>query len=133
MSGSSLPDSSVRKNFWTRIPLSFRILGAVALGIATGALLGQPNPAPWQPVFLNKLGDISKLFIDLLKALATPLIFFAVIDALVRTHIPPRKGFKMICISLSTRRSRSRSACSSPTRCAAATVGKANWMTSKHR
>ena len=100
MSGSSLPDSSVRKNFWTRIPLSFRILGAVALGIGTGALLGQPNPAPWQPVFLNKLGDVSKLFIDLLKALATPLIFFAVIDALVRTHIPPRKGFKMICISL---------------------------------
>ncbi len=87
------------KNFWTGIPLSFRILAAVALGIATGIFMGQYNPAPWQMSFLTTLGDLSKLFIDLLKALATPLIFFAVIDALVRTHIPARKGFKMVCIS----------------------------------
>ncbi|MEI6233575.1 MAG: dicarboxylate/amino acid:cation symporter [Planctomycetota bacterium] len=101
MSGSPMPgSSSAHKNLWTRIPLSFRILGGVALGILTGNLLGGADPASTQSVFLNKLGDISKLFIDLLKALATPLIFFAVIDALVRTHIPPRKGFKLVCISL---------------------------------
>lgn len=100
MSGSMLPEDSAQKNFWTRIPLSYRILSAVALGIATGVMLGGPQAAPSQLIFLSKLGDISKLFIDLLKALATPLIFFAVVDALARTHIPPRKGFKLVCISL---------------------------------
>ena len=40
------------------------------------------------------------MVIDLLKALATPLIFFAVIDALARTFIPARKGIKLICISV---------------------------------
>jgi hypothetical protein len=37
MSGSTLPASSASKNFWTRIPLSIRVLAGVALGILSAA------------------------------------------------------------------------------------------------
>ncbi len=40
------------------------------------------------------------LVIRLLKALATPLILFAVLDAFLRTRIPAKKGVKLIAISL---------------------------------
>jgi Na+/H+-dicarboxylate symporter len=46
------------------------------------------------------LGDIGMLVITLLKALATPLILFAVLDAFLRTRIPAKKGAKLVAISL---------------------------------
>lgn len=99
MSGSPFEGTSpAQKNAWTRIPLSFRILAAVALGILAGKLLGAGGPA-WGPGLLDELRELSGMFIDLLKALATPLIFFAVVDALTRTHIPPKKGAKLVLIS----------------------------------
>src|SRR5437868_248838 len=103
MSGLPHGSASVQKNFWTRIPLSARVLGGVLLGVIVGSALSAPrheygawlkflsNYKPKSALFLEDLGNFSKLFIDLLKALATPLIFFAVIDALVRTHIHPKK------------------------------------------
>ena len=42
---------------------------------------------------------VGMLVIRLLKALATPLIFFAVTDALLKTHIPPKKGLTLVSIS----------------------------------
>jgi DAACS family dicarboxylate/amino acid:cation (Na+ or H+) symporter len=44
------------------------------------------------------LGSIASMYIDLLTALATPLIFFAVAEAFVRTNITGRQGLKMFLI-----------------------------------
>lgn len=84
---------SGEKNFWTRMPLSVRVIGSVILAVLVGSYTGK---AQW----LKDSFDVAKLIIDLLKALATPMIFFAVVDALVRTHISGRKGIKLVCISL---------------------------------
>src|SRR5205823_821784 len=75
-----------------RIPQYVRILIGVALGIIAGLQL----PHEWTSSF-NELG---MLVIRFLKALATPLILFAVLDAFLRTHIPASKGAKLIGISL---------------------------------
>lgn len=94
MSGAAF-GAKTEKNAWTRIPLSIRIVASVALGIGLGLTL-RDDHRDW----LKTMGALSKLFIDLLKALATPLIFFAVIDALVRTRISGKKGVKLVLISL---------------------------------
>jgi Na+/H+-dicarboxylate symporter len=46
-----------------------------------------------------RLGEMGMLIIQLLKALATPLILFAVLDAFVRTHIPAKQGLRLLMIS----------------------------------
>jgi DAACS family dicarboxylate/amino acid:cation (Na+ or H+) symporter len=80
------------------MPLYVRILVGVALGTALGLVFGEG------PIVLglrNKhLGDLGLLVIRLLKALAVPLIFFAILDAFVRTQISARRGAKMILVCL---------------------------------
>jgi DAACS family dicarboxylate/amino acid:cation (Na+ or H+) symporter len=49
----------------------------------------------WNHVDLATLGG---LYIRLLAALATPLIFFAILDAFVRTQITGRQGIRMLVI-----------------------------------
>lgn len=73
-----------------RPPLYVRILIAVGLGVALGILLG-PRAA--------RLGELGLLIIRLLKALAAPLILFAIIDSFLRTHIPARRGLQLLGIS----------------------------------
>ena len=73
------------------IPLYVRIL----IGVALGTLFGMFLPAPSATV-----SEFGRLVLVLLKALATPLILFAVLDAFIRTHIPAVKGLKLIGISL---------------------------------
>lgn len=72
------------------IPLYVRILFGVALGLIAGSALG-PRAAP--------LGELGLLVIRLLKALATPLILFAILDTFLRTHIPARKGALLVALS----------------------------------
>src|SRR5579864_3410968 len=73
------------------LPLYVRILIGVALGSAAGLVL-QERAGPLQ--------DVGMLVIKLLRALATPLILFAVLDAFLRTHIPARKGAFLLGLSL---------------------------------
>lgn len=73
------------------IPLYIQILIGVMLGTAVGMVLHE-RAAP--------LGEIGMLAIRLLKALATPLILFAVLDAFMRTQIPAKKGAKLLSLSL---------------------------------
>ncbi len=73
-----------------RFPLSARIVVAVALGIVAARVLG-PRAAP--------LGDVGMLVIRALKALATPLILFAVLDAFARTEIPGRQAARLLGLS----------------------------------
>jgi Na+/H+-dicarboxylate symporter len=72
-----------------KIPLVARLVAAIALGALVGTLLG-PRAAV--------LGEIGVLVIKLLKALATPLVFFAVVDSFCRAQIPAKKGAILIVI-----------------------------------
>jgi Na+/H+-dicarboxylate symporter len=46
------------------------------------------------------LGEVGVLVIKLLKALATPLVFFAVVDSFCRAQIPARKGAILLVICI---------------------------------
>ena len=79
-----------------RFPLYVRVLIGVALGTLFGLVFGE------RPILFgltNKhLSDIGLLVIRLLRALAVPLIFFAVVDAFVRTAISGRQGLTLLAI-----------------------------------
>jgi DAACS family dicarboxylate/amino acid:cation (Na+ or H+) symporter len=82
----------------SRVPLYARILIGVALGALLGIAFGE-RPIVFH-VTNRHLGELGLLVIRLLKALAVPLIFFAIVDAFVRTHISARAGLRMIAICL---------------------------------
>lgn len=78
------------------LPLYVRVLIGVALGTALGLLFGE---GPIVLGLTNKhLGDLGLLVIRLLRAMAVPLIFFAVVDAFVRTEISGKQGLKLLAI-----------------------------------
>ncbi len=96
---------------WKWSPLHWPLPLRVVLGVIVGALIGyfcsdrleNGNLQPRSIVLgwtTAHLGEIAKLYIQLLTALATPLIFFAVVDAFIRTHISGRQGLKMFAICL---------------------------------
>ena len=90
-------------------PLSWPLPLRVVIGVVLGANIGYftsdilPSGA-MEPRDLgfgwknSHLGEIARLYIQILTALATPLIFFAVIEAFVRTQISGRQGLKMFAI-----------------------------------
>jgi DAACS family dicarboxylate/amino acid:cation (Na+ or H+) symporter len=74
-----------------RLPFYARILIAIAAGALLGLLAG-PRAAP--------LGEAGRVVITLIKALAAPLLFFAILDAFLRTEIHGRAATRMVAISL---------------------------------
>ncbi len=63
---------------WFRIPFWQRVLGGFVLGALVGWLVGAPA-GPWfQP--------LGTLYVNLIKMIATPLVFFAVINAVAALH-----------------------------------------------
>jgi len=80
------------------MPLFLRIL----IGVVAGAVMGVTfHDAPIVFHVRNQhLGDLGLLVVRLLKALAVPLIFFAIVDSFARTQISARKGGKMVLICL---------------------------------
>lgn len=79
-----------------RFPLYVRVLAGVALGTLCGLAFGEGTILFG---LTNKhLSDVGLLVIRLLRALAVPLIFFAVVDAFVRTEISGRQGLKLVAI-----------------------------------
>ena len=80
----------------SRIPLYVRVLVGVFLGTLCGLAFGE---GPILFGLTNKhLGDLGLLVIRLLRAMAVPLIFFAVVDAFVRTEISGKQGLKLVAI-----------------------------------
>jgi DAACS family dicarboxylate/amino acid:cation (Na+ or H+) symporter len=73
----------------TRVPLVARLLAGIALGVVVGVVLKERAAI---------LGEVGILVIKLLKALATPLVFFAVVDSFCRAKIPLRKGAVLLVI-----------------------------------
>lgn len=80
------------------IPLYVRVLGGVIAGIVLGLLFGS------QPIVFgvhaSDLGRLGMLVVKLLKALAVPLVFFAILDAFVKTDISWKKGVRLIFICI---------------------------------
>lgn len=72
---------------WDAIPLYLRILGGVALGVLTGVVLGE---------WAEPLEIPSKLVLQLLGALAAPLVLLAVVQALMHAQIPGGTGAKLV-------------------------------------
>lgn len=73
-----------------KVPLALILAVAIALGVLAGEVLG-PAAEP-----LRALGP---LVVKLLKCLATPLVFCAVTDALLKTEVRGRTGLKLLAIS----------------------------------
>ena len=81
----------VARRFSYRFPFVARIVAAMLLGAAVGSIFGKR--VEW-------LGAFGSVIIDLIKALAGPLLFFAVVDAFLRTHVKLRSACLMVAISL---------------------------------
>ena len=81
-----------------RLPLYTQVVLAVICGTIVGALFGQE---PYLGGLRNEqLGQLGMYVILLLKMLAVPLIFFAVLDAFLTTVLPLKQGTRLILICL---------------------------------
>ena len=69
----------------------------VTVGVVLGGLLG--HFAGKTPLTQN-LGELGMLVIKALRALAIPLVFFAILDAFVQTRIEAKKFGKLVAICL---------------------------------
>ena len=70
-----------------RFPLYAQIIFAMALGLVIGPLLGkQATP----------LGELGKLVVQLIKGVATPLLFFAIVNAVLRAEVGGRGALRML-------------------------------------
>ena len=79
-------------------PLYVQVLIAVISGATLGVLFGQD---PYLGGLRNEqLGQLGLWVVWLLKTLAVPLIFFAIMDSLIRASLPLRQGAKLIAICL---------------------------------
>jgi Na+/H+-dicarboxylate symporter len=88
---TNTPDSSP-------LPLYTQVLIGVACGVVFGAVFGQD---PYLGGLRNEhLGWLGMLVVKLLKMLAIPLIFFAILDTFMRTSLPLRQGTKLLIICL---------------------------------
>jgi Na+/H+-dicarboxylate symporter len=84
-----------RPSLLFRTPLYVRVLVAMAIGSTWGAMaFGKPN---WV-YYIEPMGELGLLPVRLLRALAIPLIFFAILDGFVKTSIPLRRGIKLVMI-----------------------------------
>lgn len=87
----STPPSSKR-----RFPLSLQVVLAVVAGSAFGALFGS-DPIAFG-LSNEVLGELGLLVVRVLKALAVPLVLFAVVDGLVSTRLSSKGGLKLLTI-----------------------------------
>ena len=79
-------------------PLYAQVLLAVICGATLGVVFGQE---PYLIGLRNEqLGQVGLWVVWILKTLAVPLIFFAIIDSLIRASLPLRQGAKLVTICL---------------------------------
>jgi Na+/H+-dicarboxylate symporter len=70
-----------------RFPLYAQIITALLLGLGLGPLLG-PNATP--------LGELGRLVVQLIKGVATPLLFFAIVNAVLRAEVGGKGALRML-------------------------------------
>src|SRR6185437_3823214 len=73
-----------------RVPLLVQLVVATVAGAAAGTLLRAR--AAW-------LGEAALLFVDVLKLLATPLVFVAIVDTFVTTRLPVKRALVLLPLS----------------------------------
>lgn len=73
-----------------RVPLLVQLVVATVVGGLTGAALG-PRAAV--------LGQLALVFVEILKLLATPLVFVAVVDTFASTRLPARRALVLLPVS----------------------------------
>ena len=73
-----------------RVPLLVQLVIALVLGGLTGALVGARAAV---------LGELALLFVKLLKLLATPLVFVAIVDTFATTRLPARRALVLVPLS----------------------------------
>jgi Na+/H+-dicarboxylate symporter len=74
-----------------RFPLYAQIIVALVLGLVLGPLLGKTA---------GPLGELGRLVVQLIKGVATPLLFFAIVSAVLRAEIAGRGALRMLCAAL---------------------------------
>lgn len=82
------------------IPLYVQIAIALIIGVTLGLLLGAAQISTTHPALINNLGIPSNLVLKALRALATPLIFLAVLHAFLTAHIPGTAGRRLAFLLL---------------------------------
>jgi DAACS family dicarboxylate/amino acid:cation (Na+ or H+) symporter len=98
MDGAEAHQTTETPRARARLPLYVRVLIGVAAGIALGVIF---KTGPIIGGLRNEdLGQLGLLVIRLLKALAVPLILFAILDAFLRVNISGRRGAWLILICL---------------------------------
>ena len=75
----------------TESPLAFRIVVAMALGVLAGMAF-RDSMVP--------LGIVGKLFIQLIKVMAVPLVFFSILDAMITTQISFKSAGRLLLVVL---------------------------------
>jgi len=96
-SGPDAQRLPLRPSFLFRTPLYVRVIIALAIGSLWGSIAyGKPN---WIKI-TDPFGQLGLLPVKLLRALAIPLIFFAILDGFVKTSIPLRRAGKLLLICL---------------------------------
>ncbi len=81
----------------SKLPLYFQVVIGAAIGTTLGVLFGQE---PYLGGLLTNdiLGQLGMLVIRLLKMLATPLIFLAILDSIISSDINFRHGARLLAI-----------------------------------
>lgn len=81
----------------TKLPLSLQVVIGVCVGTLLGVLFG--TESYFFDLLKNEtLGQLGMLVIRLLKTLATPLIFVAILDAMIHTEIKFQHGRQLLII-----------------------------------
>lgn len=93
-----MTDATLSVKTKIQLPLYARVLIGVILGVGFGVIF---KNEPYLLGLKNEdLGQLGVLVIRLLKALAIPLILFAILDAFIRTDITVRHGGRLLLICL---------------------------------
>lgn len=80
-----------------KTPLYAQVLVAVFLGGAFGYFFGVHSAHYWAT---DAMGELGHAVIRLLKILAIPLVFFAIVDTIIKTEITGRAALKVVAVSL---------------------------------
>jgi Na+/H+-dicarboxylate symporter len=70
-----------------RFPLHVQIIAAIGVGLVVGPLLGKDAVG---------LGELGTVVISLIKAAATPLLFFSIVNAILTTELRGRSAFRLL-------------------------------------
>lgn len=81
----------------TKLPLYLQVVLGVALGTLLGVIFGTESYL-WGLLRNDTLGQLGMLVIRLLKTLATPLVFLAILDAFIHTDIHFKHGGRLLTI-----------------------------------